>query len=56
MKGNYFNKILGIGPGGINCGCCVDFPKKRHNHKKLYSKLRRKIIKRFLYLELKNTI
>jgi len=47
MKGNYFNKMLGIGPGGISCGCCVEFPKKRKNHKKLYSRYRRKIEKRF---------
>jgi hypothetical protein len=47
MKGNYFNKGLGIGPGEIGCGCCVDFPKKRKNHKKLYSTKRRKIEKIF---------
>ena len=31
MKNSDLNKLLGIGPGGINCGCCVDYPKKRKN-------------------------
>lgn len=53
MKGNYYNKILNIGPGGINCGCCVDYPKKRHNHKHRYSKLRRRIMKQLFYKELR---
>ena len=53
MKGNYYNKILHIGPGGINCGCCVNYPKKRHNHKHRYSKLRRRIMKQLFYKELR---
>jgi len=45
MKNSELNKQLGIGPGGINCPCCVSYPKKRHNHKKLYRRLKRKIMK-----------
>lgn len=47
MKSNFFNKMLGIGPGGINCPCCTDYSTKRKNHKKLYSKRRRVREKRF---------
>jgi hypothetical protein len=46
MKGNHFNKLCQIGPGGINCGCCVDFAKKRQNHKRSYRRLRRVLEKR----------
>jgi hypothetical protein len=46
MKNSDLNKMLGIGPGGINCGCCVDFPKKRKNHKKMYRRLKRKVASR----------
>lgn len=46
MKDSTLNKMLGIGPGGIDCGCCVDYPKKRKNHKKLYRRLKRKVSKR----------
>lgn len=49
MKNKDFNKMLNIGPGGINCGCCVDFPKKQKNHKRLLRRFKRKIIKRFDY-------
>lgn len=45
MKNSFLNKSLGIGPGGINCGCCIDYPKKAKNHKKMYSRLRRNILK-----------
>lgn len=54
MKDSDFNKMLHIGPGGINCGCCIDFPKKRKNHKCLYRRLKRKIIKRFDYFQIKD--
>lgn len=54
MKNSDFNKMLGIGPGGINCGCCIDFPKKRQNHKKLYRRLKRKIEKIFFQREIKD--
>lgn len=48
MRNSDFNKMLGIGHGGINCPCCVDFPKKRKNHKKLYRRLKRHIMKQEL--------
>lgn len=47
------NKLISIGPGGINCGCCVDYPKKRSNHKHSYSRLRRVRLKFQLLKELK---
>lgn len=53
LLGSYFNKMLGIGPGGINCGCCVDFsPRKGKNHKKMYSRKRRKVEKEFFRREI----
>ena len=45
LKDSDLNKCLGIGVGGINCPCCTDFPKKRQNHKKLYRRLKRHILK-----------
>lgn len=56
MKNSFLNKNLGIGPGGINCGCCVDYPKKRKNHKRLYSRLRRKVLKIFTQKEIKERL
>lgn len=56
MKNSDLNKQLGIGPGGINCGCCIDYPKKRRNHKKLYSRLRRKVLAVLTQKEIKESI
>lgn len=54
MKDSDFNKLLGIGIGGINCPCCIDFPVKRKNHKRLYRRLKRKVIKEFFKKEINN--
>jgi len=56
MKNSELNKQLGIGPGGINCGCCIDYPKKRQNHKKLYRRLKRKILKVLAQKEIKHPL
>ena len=46
MNKSYLNKSCHIGPGGINCGCCIDYPKKRKNHKHCYSRRMRTVLKR----------
>ncbi|WP_158600326.1 hypothetical protein [Fibrisoma montanum] len=46
---NHTRKQLGIGPGGINCPCCVDYPAKRR--KRAYRKLERTIQKRMMKQE-----
>lgn len=51
-----FNKMCGIGPGGINCACCVDYSTKNKNHKKAYRKLRRKVEKRYFAKYIKQEI
>lgn len=52
MKGNHFNKLLGIGPGGIECKCCIDYSTRTKNYKRLYSRRRREVEKRALKREL----
>lgn len=56
MKNSFLNKNLGIGPGGIDCGCCTDYPKKRQNHKRLYRRLKRKVLKLFTKKEILDSI
>lgn len=56
MKDSFLNKNLGIGIMGINCGCCIDYPKKRKNHKRCYRKLKRVILKVFTLKEIKEEI
>ena len=54
MKNSDLNKMLGIGPYGINCGCCVYYSKKRKNHKRSYRKLKRTIFKAISRKEIKD--
>lgn len=56
MKDSELNKCLGIGPGGINCPCCIDFPTKRQNHKKLYRRLKRHISKMLTKKEIQDEL
>ncbi|MCM1338904.1 MAG: hypothetical protein NC191_04475 [Muribaculaceae bacterium] len=42
-----------IGPGGINCPCCIPFSTKSEC-KKWLNRLRRNYYKRFIHKELKN--
>jgi hypothetical protein len=53
MKDSELNKQLGIGPGGIECGCCTDYPKKRKNHHRCYRKLKRTILKQLTFKEVR---
>lgn len=34
-----------IGPGGLHCACCVMFPKKHKNHKRMYRRHSRRVMK-----------
>lgn len=52
MKDSFLNKCLGIGPGGINCECCIKYPLRRKNYKRCYRKLKRTILKRITNREI----
>ena len=41
MKNSDLNKMLGIGPYGINCGCCVDYSKKKKKSQTILQKIKK---------------